>query len=181
MRNIRGQDVESLATSLEHNQSKCVGCGRIDAFSYSGVIIKGKQSGSSVVEGVSPIKVSGILESFDKSYPIVVGGEKELQERKFSYLIKVKGRICRDCASDFRTIEFQGKHVSVVQVDSTIIGTTLPVEKVLTVENDGPVVRLSSPTAGAGGHQAPVRASHSDNRQSRRTSGLYGPFKDRKG
>lgn len=176
-RNTRGQDIESLTTSLDHNQSKCVGCGKVDPFSYSGVIIKGKQGGSSVVESTAPIKVSGILESYDKSYPIVVGGHKELQERKFSYLIKVKGRICRECASDYRTIEFQGKDVSVVQVDSCIIGQSLPVEKVLMVE-EGATARESSSSSRP---MLPVTPSHSPNRQDKRESGLYGPFRDRKG
>lgn len=109
--------------------TKCVKCGRKDPFCYTGTVILGVHKGRFQTEEVSPIKVSGILESYDRSYPIIVGGEVEKVSKGYRRLEKVRGSICCECASDYSTIEFGGKDIPVVQVDSLIIGKSLPVER----------------------------------------------------
>jgi hypothetical protein len=132
---INGKIVEELPSSYTKDAlQKCIGCGVIDPFAVSGTIIKDKRGGSKLEHGLSPIKVSGILESFDRSYPIVVGGQPTVEVKRYSYLVKVQGLICTECQGDYRTVEFQGKHINVVQTDSSVVGKSLPVERVLRVE-----------------------------------------------
>lgn len=122
-----------VVKKLPHKENKgnCVGCGLYDPFSYSGTIIKGTSFGERTVETMSPIKVSGILECLDKQIPIVVGGEVEQVNKRFAYHNKVSGRICRKCASDYRTVKGpDGKDIPVVKLHASPSQSSLLVPEV---------------------------------------------------
>lgn len=103
----------------KNNQSnECVGCGKVDPFAYTGTLIKSTGWGS--FEKIEPgtVKVSGVIECMNQSYPVVIKDPDEHLTKRYPFYNKVRGKICTECAADYRTVKGpDGTFIPVVKLD----------------------------------------------------------------
>lgn len=107
---------------VERGHVTCIGCDAdlTSGFNYTGSMISGLRF--STIHGFdrSPIKITGSIEAFNKTYPIMVGGDLIQTERKIGYFSRKKGPLCDSCSAlCAKTITDRGgnKH-QIVTVDA---------------------------------------------------------------